>query len=169
MERAWGGVLGRYWYRWLRGQETHSRPTRRRSIAHQHVLPPDARNEHAAWGVAVRLLYKAASRMPHLNDFAQKLSRSVGLIGQRHGALGSPDALDPKNKTWTDSRNLEGGKQDTMTILTGLQELWAKPPKGTPSFLGVTLYELLPATSVTAPLFPQRSAARKTVPTHRPT
>jgi DNA polymerase-4 len=155
MERAWGGVVGRYWYRWLRGGETPQRKSRTRSIGHQHVLPPDARNAVAAWGITVRLLHKAAARMRHLGYYARRLSLAIGFVGQRRGPWGSLAESNPENRAWSQGVLLEGGKQDTMTLVAELRKLWDQRPDLPPGFVGVTLHELLPATSVTQPLFPQ--------------
>lgn len=152
LEKVWGGIVGRYWYRWLRGYETDHRPTRRRSVGHQHVLGPESRSDAAAYAVAIRLLHKAAARMRHLGYFAQRMALSVGVWGERNGAWG---AAPGTRKSWSTQVLLEGGKQDTMTLLSQLKALWETRPPGTPRFVGVTLFELLPATSVTTPLFAQ--------------
>ncbi len=153
MERAFGGIMGRYWYRWIRGHETDDRPTHRRSIGHQHVLGPDSRSRDAAWAIIVRLLHKAAARMRHLGYFSQRISLSVGFAGQKRGPWGSKEETDPRNAPYHAAAKLRGGKQDTMTLLAELKPLWAGCPNRTPNFVGVTLSELLPASSVTAPLF----------------
>lgn len=155
LERAWGGVMGRYWHRWLRGEETDQRPTHRRSIGHQHVLPPDCRTRPEAYSVAVRLLHKAAARMRHLDYFAQRLSLSVGFAGQKRGPWGSAEEHDERNRTFHTAAALPGGKQDTMTLAAVLRDLWARCPDRTPNFVSVTLSELLPRSSVTGPLFPE--------------
>jgi DNA polymerase-4 len=162
LEQAWGGVVGRYWYRWLRGEETASRPTRRRSIGHQHVLGPESRNTQDAWAICVRLLHKAASRMRSLDYFAQKLSLSLkftdesGRLGRGTGWGAQPESAQERvSRYWSDYENLEGGKQDIMTLTERLGKLWARRRSGTPAFVGVTLHDMLPVASVTAPLFPQ--------------
>lgn len=158
LERAWGGVLGRFWYRWLRGEQTDDRPTHRRSVGHQHVLPPDCRSWDAAWSIAVRLLHKAAARMRSVDCFAQRLTLTIGLAGQRVGVWGSAEAHDPRNRPFNKAVRLQGGRQDTMSLVDSLKDLWSARPRGSPSFIGVTLSELLPARSVTAPLFaPERN------------
>jgi DNA polymerase-4 len=155
LERAWGGVVGRYWWRWLRGMETSHRPSRTRSISHQHVLPPDSRNHAAAWGIAVRLLHKAAARMRNLGYYAQRMTLSIGMAGQRRGPWGSAAETDPENRTFSKGMLLEGGRQDILTLSEALRKLWDQRPDRTPSFLGVALHDLVPAASVTRPLFPQ--------------
>jgi hypothetical protein len=42
-----------------------------------------------------------------------------------------------------------------MTLVAELRKLWDQRPDLPPNFVGVTLHELLPSTSVTQPLFPQ--------------
>jgi DNA polymerase-4 len=152
LERAWGSVLGRYWHRWLRGQETSHRPTRTRSVGHQHVLPPEARNPEAAWGICVRLLHKAAARMRHLGYYAQRLTLVVA-CGRRRPSTWGPRPEEAESRAWSTSASLEGGKQDTLTLASELRRLWEGRPPGDPTFVGVTLHDLLPAASVTLPLF----------------
>lgn len=153
LEKAWGSILGRYWHRWLRGEETDERPQFRRSVGHQHVLPPDCRNEAGAWGIALRLLHKAAARMRHLGYVAGQLSLTVGFVGQQRGTWGSPAEREERNRPWHASTRLEGGTQDTLTLNTRLRHLWDTRAAGTPSFVGVTLSDLSPLRSATRPLF----------------
>jgi len=165
LHNAWGSVVGRYWHTWLRGGETASRPSRRRSMGHQHVLGPASRNQEAAWAVVVRLLHKASSRMRSLSYFAQRLCLSIKFTDQtgrapRTAAWGwagepAPDTPStPQRRTsWHADARLEGGRQDMLTLTQALHSLWKRRPPGTPAFVGVTLSELLPSTSVTAPLF----------------
>lgn len=157
---AWGGIIGRYWHTWLRGGETASRPSRRRSIGHQHVLPPDCRNQQAAWGILVRLLHKASARMRSLGYFAQRLSLALKFTDSRGiapstawGTASSAQVAESRRLSWHQEALLEGGRQDLLTLTETLHNLWKARPPGTPAFVGVTLCELLPAASVTAPLF----------------
>jgi DNA polymerase-4 len=161
LEAAWGSILGRYWHRWLRGEETDQRPQHRRSVGHQHVLPPDCRNEAGAWGISLRLLHKAASRMRHLGYVAGQLSLTVGYVGQKRGPWGGQFEREERHRPWHGAVRLAGGAQDTLTLNAHLRDLWDKRSPGTPSFIGVTLSELVPLGSVTRPLFEAQQRREK--------
>jgi len=135
--RIWGSILGRYWWHWLRGGETAETPTRRSSLGHQHVLPPQLRNLPAARGVAVRLLHKAAARLRHAGCCAQRLVVVVHF---------------QERESWTVEGPLHGAR-DTVTMVECLSELWRGVPEGRPVFVGITLCGLVPVRDSTAPLF----------------
>lgn len=140
MVRLWRGVQGRYWWRWLRGQEAASRPATRRSIGHQHVLPPPMRNEHDARGVAIRLLHKAAARARLLGYWADRLTLSIRHIHQ------------PGWWRWIKLNCT----QDTLEMVEGLTNLWAARPAHAPLCVSVTLDHLTADHCATRPLFPQQ-------------
>jgi DNA polymerase-4 len=156
---AWESVLGRYWFLWLRGQETDDRPTVKRSIGHQHVLPPTRRNDPDAWAIALRLLHKAAERMRHLGYWTQRLSLSIGLapIAGRgpDGTRETPAWGGGSRRSWHATQHFHGGCQDTLTLASSLRSLWASRPAGCPNFVDVTLSDLIRNDSVTQPLFPE--------------
>ena len=144
MADLWGSVVGRYWWIWLRGGETRERATRRRSIGHQHVLPPDLRTDEGAWGVAVRLLAKAASRLRAMRYWAERLSLTIETARGSH------------RRGWSAGALLEGGCQDTVTLAAALRAMWLDRPAGVPLFVDVTLHDLIGDASVTQPLFPEQ-------------
>lgn len=157
---AWESVVGKYWYQWLRGGDPWQRPTHRRSIGHQHVLPPKRRNDADACGIALRLLHKAAERMRHLGYWAQRMSLSVGIQSfDRHQArvpASVPINQFGRRRSWSETAFFEGGCQDTLTLATALRALWdargAQAP-GVPNFVDVTLHDLIRNDCVTQPLF----------------
>lgn len=161
MVEAWESVLGRYWYLWLRGKEAWERPTVKRSIGHQHVLPPKRRNDAEAWAIALRLLHKAAERMRHLGYWAQKMSLSIGIqaadAGRGYtGGGGEGASISPAwggRRSWRETASFEGGCQDTLTLATALRTLWDVRAPGSPNFVDVTLFELVRNDCVTQPLF----------------
>src|SRR5437899_2917468 len=60
---ALGGVLGtRFWLK-LRGSDFDEHESGKRSISHQHVLPPELRTREQAAAVGKKLLHKAAVRL----------------------------------------------------------------------------------------------------------
>lgn len=139
LEKIWCGVVGKRFWRWLRGEETESKPTHKQSVGHQHVLPGALRTDEKARAVAVKLLHKAAARMRYLGYFSRGLSLSIGLEGLQ---------------TWRAQIRLTP-TQDTLELLVFLSQMWSHRPEGTPSFLDVTLFDLQHTGEVTQPLFEQ--------------
>lgn len=139
MCHAWGSrVHGWKWWYILRGEDVPEKPTRRHTVGHSHVLPPELRTEAGARGVMVRLIHKAAAR---LRD-----------VGYWTGAL------------WVSVRNEDGTRwdagrrfakcQDTPALLRVFGELWAaRPPEGEPKKVSMVLTDLVPARSATPSLF----------------
>ena len=107
MRDLWESVLGVWWYHALRGVDLRDPKTVRRSIGHQHVLPPPLRSEAGARGVAVRLIDKAATRTRHLGYWARRLSLSVRYADKRR---------------WGDSATFPEC-QDTLTLAETLLAL----------------------------------------------
>jgi len=137
---AFHSVLGRYWYRWLHGDSVTDIPTTRRSIGHQHVLPPRLRNDVDAQAVATRLLHKAAARMRRLGYWAERLRLHVRHIGQ------------PSFSQWIKL----GSTQDTLELVEALSHLWRRRPQIQPLCVGVTLDHLTANHCSTLPLFPEQ-------------
>lgn len=141
VERLWESIVGRMWWHWLRGHDTGEQRTHRRSIGHQHVLAPALRNDADARAIAVRLLHKAAARARHLGYWSQRLSLSLNTR---------------ESGRWSSWTALRGGTQDTLALLEALDELWRGRAPGAPSFVSVTLSDLMNHHSATPPLFPQQ-------------
>jgi DNA polymerase-4 len=134
----WGSqVLGRMWWQQLRGDDLPGKPTRRRTVSHSHVLPPDLRNEAGAGAVVRSLLYKAAARMRRLSYWARSLTVCVDFLG---------------GSAWHERRRIEVC-QDTLTLLRLLLRLWERKPRGIPLRVGVVLADLLHGQSVPRSLF----------------
>jgi len=140
MVRVFHSVTGRFWYRWLRGDEVTDLPTTRRSIGHQHVLPPQLRSHDDAFAVTVRLLHKAAARARQLGYWAGRITLHV-----RHTGQPSYVAWHPLNST-----------QDTLELIEALTSLWRKRPLFPPFCVGVTLEHLTANRCATLPLFPEQ-------------
>jgi len=149
MRTIWGGVGGERWWRRLRGQNVATPPVVRRSVGHSHVLPPELRTRAGAAAVIGRLLEKAAERLRHYGCQARGLSLHV---------------RSDSGQTWAAKRRLTPCA-DTWTLLATLRQLGEHPfPK--PKQAGLVLYDLLPDTAVTLPLFgedAQRLAAARVV------
>lgn len=139
MENAWGSVVGRHWWHWLRGDDLPSAPTARRTVGHQHVLPPSHRTREQAYTVAVRLLAKAATRLRRLEHWAERLSVYVTYFDAPRWKLTATLPLT----------------QDTLIMLGALRKMWATgPAHARPVQVGVRLHRLTHARHVEAPLFP---------------
>ncbi|MBI1368642.1 MAG: DNA polymerase [Planctomycetes bacterium] len=135
---AWGSkVLGAIWYQQLRGVDLPYRPTRRGTVGHSHVLPPDQRNERDAYRVTVRMLHKAAHRMRRLGYHASRLTARVSFIG---GGRWEQYAGLPQTR-------------DTLTMIAVLQTLWSHKPIREPLKVGVELSELTADACATLPLY----------------
>jgi DNA polymerase IV len=145
LEKIWGGVNGKMFWRWLQGEETPLKATRKSSVSHQHVLPRDLRTEEKARAVAVKLLHKTAARLRHIGYVAGGMVLSVGLQGQDTYAVQA--RFQPM--------------QDTMELLTLLGQMWAQRPRGTPSFIDITLFDLERETDSTVPLFDGERRGRR--------
>jgi DNA polymerase-4 len=112
MVEAWGSkVLGGRWYRFLRGEDVPEEATRRQSVSHSHILPPDLRNEAGAYGVLVRLTHKAAARLRKINYWVGTVSVAVSFLNP------SPDHL-PEDLSQTNEENARG------TLSHGIDPHW---------------------------------------------
>lgn len=136
MRRVWGGVVGERWWRQLRGLSVADLPSVRRSLGHSHVLPPVLRTEQGASAIAGRLLEKAAARLRHHGFHARGLSVHIrSLDGQ----------------SWSVKRRF-APVADTFFLLSVLRSLW-EHPFPIPRQVGIVLFDLLPDSAVTLPLF----------------
>ncbi len=136
MRRVWGGIGGERWWHQLRGHEVALPPPARKSVGHSHVLPPELRTPAGAEAVAGRLLEKAAERMRHLGYQARGLS---------------VHARSDDGRSWEAKRRITACG-DTWTLFSALGALWEHPFPRVKQ-VGVVLYDLLPSSLVTLPLF----------------
>ena len=152
MRAIWGGVVGQRWWYWLRGHDLREPAPRRCTVGHSHVLPPQLRNEAGAYAVLLRLIHKAATRLRYINYYAGRLEVYVSFTFREEG--------------WRGSIAL-GLCQDTLTIIEAFRDLWRWRPQGDrPTQVAVTLYNLVPDSSISLPLFPaeqQRIALSRTM------
>ena len=138
LRRIWKGVVGERWWYALRGYDLPENPTRRRTLGHSHVLPPEFRTPEGAKAVLVRLVHKAAARLRKLEYWAGGLA--VSLSYARRAKWKSSTSLAPC--------------QDTQTLVQALSELWKdRPTAGTLLKVSVVLYDLSHDTCRTPPLF----------------
>ncbi|HJZ04912.1 MAG TPA: DNA polymerase, partial [Patescibacteria group bacterium] len=139
LRKAWGGLEGERMYARLRGELVYTPPTRRATVGHSHVLPPELRSEEASFSVLNKLLQKAAMRL-----------RSYGLVA---GAL----LIRLKyidGRSW-DTKIGFDPTSDTLEFLHALSRLWAVRPKtkAGPLAVAVTLFNLSEEKSCSLSLF----------------
>jgi DNA polymerase IV len=136
--RIWGSqVHGWRWWYSLRGHDIPEAPTKRRTVGHSHVLPPESRNDASARGVLMRLVHKAAARMRKIGYCAGAVVVAVGYFDQ---------------PGWAASVALPAC-QDTPALLEATALLWSRKPAGRLLKIGVTFVDLVPAAGVTPSLF----------------
>ncbi len=129
MAGIWGGVVGRRFHDWLRGEDVRLAESVHRSLGHQHVLEPEFRTEEGSWRVIKKLLVKAAVRLRKEGFYARRLLAQVRYLGDMY---------------WEKEARLEE-TQDTLIALSALRELWKVRPSGIPFLVSVTFRELIPA------------------------
>lgn len=129
LRKVWGGVVGeRYWHL-LRGEDLEELGTHRRTVGHSHVLPPAERTNDGAFGVAQKLVHKAATRLRRMDYWCSSFALYVKFMNRAK---------------WEAHVNFVEC-QDTLTLLEALQKLWHNVPReGKPLAVGVTLYNLIP-------------------------
>lgn len=141
MRQIWKGIVGERWWHWLRGYDLAERPTHRSTVGHSHVLPPQLRTEEGARGVLLRLIHKAAARLRRMNYWAGRLRIDVTFAFWKG--------------SWSRSAFL-GLCQDTLTMIEAFCKIWRSCPRGdAPTHVAVTLYDLVPHTCTSLPLFPE--------------
>ena len=141
LKEIWAGVVGQRWWHWLRGHDLQELPTRKTTIGHSHVLPPELRNEQGARNVLIRLLHKAAVRLRRDNYWAGKMEIYISFTHQEEG--------------WSGSIAL-GMCQDTQSMMEAFHQLWAiRPSNGRPMQVAISLYDLVSSRSAALPLFPE--------------
>ena len=147
LRKAWRGVAGERFHAMLHGAEVAELETRRSSVGHSHVLPPQQRQQHAAYAVLHRLLQKAAMRLRSIEHISGRLCVRVKLQDRRHRTApwGADVALDPTS--------------DTRALLAALDRIWQQyPPQASargwePMAVGVTLVDLSEARNESRSLF----------------
>jgi DNA polymerase-4 len=138
LRHIWKGVVGEHWWYALRGYDLPEQPTRRRTLGHSHVLPPEFRTPEGAKAVLVRLVHKAAARLRKLGYWAEGMSVSLSYA---------------RREKWKTSTPLTSC-QDTHTIVRALSTLWkTRPTASIPLKVSVVLYDLIHDTCRTPPLF----------------
>ena len=147
LRTAWGGIEGERFYARLRGEDVAPAPTRRSTVGHSHVLPPEARDPVSALAVVTRLLHKAATRLRHYGLSAGGLALHLAW-------------RDAAHTRWREQRRF-APHADTPKFNVVLAELWKQRPPLAASILkvGVVLYDLVETRQLTRDLFADDGAA----------
>ncbi len=145
MTRVFGSVDGKRWWMLIRGFDLPDKRTVRRTLGHQHVLPPEKRGREEARRVLVRLLAKAAQRL-----------RREGL---RAGELVCAARLLPDGQ-WSRKTTLPP-TSSTRVLLAAMGEQWATAPEARFLVVAATLQRLAPTGFAPEPLFLQERAEER--------
>ncbi len=142
LRRVWGGVGGERMYDRLRGVDVVLPPSKRTSLGHSHVLPPNLRHDVGAFAVLSKLTQKAALRLRAEGYMAGRLGLRVSY--RKHMEWGVETRFAPM--------------QDTLACLRLLAALWAeRPRRREPVKVSMVFGDLLPEGKVSLPLFPDGS------------
>jgi DNA polymerase IV len=136
LRRAFGSVVGERWWYLLRGYDLPSKDTRRRSLGHSHVLPPDKRSEAGCREVMLRLIQKAALRLREKGLYARSMDVSVRGF----------------TKSWTAHVRIPAS-HDTLTLTERFLEVWEGRDFVRPRAVGVSFTDLQETEQVTPSLF----------------
>jgi DNA polymerase-4 len=144
LAEVWGSkLLGERWYRLLHGEDVPDTPTRRQTVSHSHILPPELRTDEGAYGVLMRLVHKAAARMRKIGYWCGAVSVGASFMGS-----------EPGDSVWWEESVRVPRCQDTPAILAAASKLWQLRIRGRPPFkVGTVLSDLVPARSATPSLF----------------
>lgn len=135
----WHSVLGRIWWRQLRGHDLPEVPTRRRNVGHGRVLPPELRSDAGACGMVMRLIHKAAARLRHMQYWARQMAVGVSFF----------------NRPSWQVRTRLGLCRDTLTLIEAFSKMWEHYPQGHKPFrVSIVLFDLEPDHNACRPLFP---------------
>lgn len=143
LRAAWGSVEGERMHARLRGEpDAAGTASRRASVSHSHVLPPELRDAEAACSVLHRLLQKAATRL-----------RSYGLIAGNVHVRVKYRGPCGETSVWRADQRVDR-TADTRVFLHALDVLWRQRPRGKRPFaVGVALGDLDDAGHRTRDLF----------------
>ncbi len=141
---VWGSkLMGERWFRLLRGDEVPDTPTRRQTVSHSHVLPPELRTHEGAYGVLMRLLHKAAARLRKIGYWCGAISVGASFVGN-----------DFDDSVWWEESTRVPRCHDTPALVAAATKLWEQRPRGLMPFkISTVLSELVPARSATPSLF----------------
>ncbi len=147
LRRVWNGVVGARFHALLHGADLPSPVHPRRSIGHQHVLPPEQRTMARAMPVIRQLLTRAAQRLRHEGFYCRRLMLNVKWLQD----LGY----------YAEERRFRE-TQDTGFLLRALMPMWHAAPDFKPLRVGVVLADLAAEESHQPDLFDRPKPAALT-------
>ncbi|MGE9268631.1 MAG: DNA polymerase Y family protein [Verrucomicrobiales bacterium] len=143
----WGGVEGeRLWHR-LRGEVIPVEESRKRTVGHSHVLPPEERVPERAVAVLHRLVQKAATRMRHYGMLAGAMEISLRFV---------------RGERWTEGAVFQECA-DSLFFSRLTARLWRRRPEGAGLVLqvGVVFFRLVERENYTPSLFSRVDVKRE--------
>jgi DNA polymerase-4 len=152
----WGSVWGERLFHWLRGEDFEmAELDHQKSISHSHVLAPEMRSAEKAWGVAHKLLHKAAMRLRSQELWVSHIGLGIGFAVPRSANM-PVSRFGVPARGWRSEIKLHEC-QDNQTLIAALRRLWESRPSGEqyehPYFIGVQLNNLVPDRLHTLALF----------------
>ncbi|MEO8205561.1 MAG: DNA polymerase, partial [Chthoniobacterales bacterium] len=139
LAEVWGGIEGKRFHAALHGEKMPRTETKRASIGHSHVLPPDSRDRTRALAVLHRLLQKAAMRLRRMRYLTKGMHLTVRFVNQSR---------------WSDELRFTETK-DSIQLINHLNQLWKRLPESTPPplLIGVTFAPLVKEEETTQVFF----------------
>ena len=135
----WHNIEGKRLSQLLSGQDIPEQETRRRSVSHSHVLPPEMRSDERMRAVFIRLIHKAGFRLRRLKYLAGTITVKVKYFNAAN--------------SWKRKLNI-GKRHDTQSLIKAFSEIWKYRPRGlTPLSVAVVLSELTPINEASYSLF----------------
>jgi DNA polymerase-4 len=135
----WHNIEGKRLSQLLSGLDMPERETKRRSVSHSHVLPPEMRSNDRMRAVFVRLIHKAGFRLRRLKYLAGAITVKV----EYFNAVNS----------WKRKFSI-GKRNDTQSLIKAFSEIWKDRPRGlAPLSVAVVLSELTPVSEASLSLF----------------
>jgi len=135
MREIWGSVLGERFWHLIRGVNLADLETKRGSISHSKVLPPDKRCLKDAWPVVVRLLSKAGMRLRDENYYTKELHFAVKFLERaKH------------ERSWHECIRFNE-TQDSLLLIKEIEKLWQQVPHRKILKVSVVLCKLVPSSN----------------------
>lgn len=144
LRKVWGGVVGEYFYKALRGENVSRPETERKSFSHSHVLPPDLRSIEGSYAVAQKLLHKAGVRLRKLDFWCRYLYISLRFIDG--------------SKWYNETKMIEC--QDDLSLIAALKTLWNPPENKMPLKVSLWLSDLVPGKQHTESFFEDKKSQK---------
>lgn len=138
LREAFGSVVGLRWWHLLRGALIHETETKRKSLSHSSVLPPELRNRNSSYQVLIRLIEKATARLRRERFYARSVTFTVR----------SRECFWEEHARFQPSRS-------TLAIIEMLKNAWPKNAIDDPTQVGVVLGDLRKSDYHTPSLFDQ--------------